>query len=139
MEACLRVPRFYSITSWLVSLERVFPVGFNAYITVQPFRLFRYLDEEAFRFKFEEHGCTLRALNDPGDESPEGELTDCTLSPRPSPPIVPGEAFAPDELREACRTAGARARGAPTTPERPGFAPPPRCSPSGRAWIFRPG
>jgi DNA invertase Pin-like site-specific DNA recombinase len=26
--------------------------------------------------EFEEHGCSLRALNDRGDESPEGELMD---------------------------------------------------------------
>src|SRR5215217_7449408 len=29
--------------------------------------------------EFEEHGCKLRALNDRGDDSPEGELTDGIL------------------------------------------------------------
>ena len=32
-----------------------------------------------FRKEFEEHGCKLRALNDKGDDSPEGELTDGIL------------------------------------------------------------
>src|SRR5687767_6468309 len=31
------------------------------------------------RKEFEEHGCKIRALNDRGDESPEGELTDGIL------------------------------------------------------------
>src|SRR5215204_81671 len=31
------------------------------------------------RREFEEHGCELKALNDPGDGSPEGELTDGIL------------------------------------------------------------
>src|SRR5919206_1079377 len=32
-----------------------------------------------FRREFEEHGTKLRALNDRGDDSPEGELTDGVL------------------------------------------------------------
>src|SRR5215207_1766350 len=31
------------------------------------------------KMEFEEHGCSLRALNDRGDDSPEGELTDGIL------------------------------------------------------------
>jgi DNA invertase Pin-like site-specific DNA recombinase len=31
------------------------------------------------RREFEEHGCELRSLNDRGDDSPEGELTDGIL------------------------------------------------------------
>src|SRR5918911_1077857 len=31
------------------------------------------------RLEFEEHGCKIRALNDRGDGSPEGELTDGIL------------------------------------------------------------
>ncbi len=31
------------------------------------------------RWEFEERGCKLKALNDRGDESPEGELTDGIL------------------------------------------------------------
>src|ERR687886_2454375 len=31
------------------------------------------------RREFEEHGCKIRALNDRGDDSPEGELTDGIL------------------------------------------------------------
>jgi site-specific DNA recombinase len=31
------------------------------------------------RMEFEEHGCKLKALNDRGDDSPEGELTDGIL------------------------------------------------------------
>jgi len=31
------------------------------------------------RKEFEEHGCKIRALNDRGDDSPEGELTDGIL------------------------------------------------------------
>src|SRR5215207_5912639 len=31
------------------------------------------------KMEFEEHGCSLRALNDQGDNSPEGELTDGIL------------------------------------------------------------
>src|SRR5918994_762060 len=43
----------------------------------------RFAREPAYlyllRKEFEEHGCSLRALNDRGDESPEGELTDGIL------------------------------------------------------------
>src|SRR5919205_913952 len=31
---------------------------------------------EALKEEFEEHGCKIRALNDHGDDSPEGELMD---------------------------------------------------------------
>jgi site-specific DNA recombinase len=40
----------------------------------------RFAREPAYHYlvrrEFEEYGCTMRALNDRGDESPEGELTD---------------------------------------------------------------
>ena len=43
----------------------------------------RFAREPAFHYllkrEFEEHGCKLRALNDQGDDSPEGELTDGVL------------------------------------------------------------
>src|SRR4028118_1946088 len=43
----------------------------------------RFAREPAYlyllRKEFEEHGCKLRALNDRGDDSPEGELTDGIL------------------------------------------------------------
>jgi site-specific DNA recombinase len=43
----------------------------------------RFAREPAYlyllRKEFEEHGCKIRALNDRGDESPEGELTDGIL------------------------------------------------------------
>ena len=43
----------------------------------------RFAREPAYHYllrrEFEEHGCSLRALNDRGDESPEGELTDGIL------------------------------------------------------------
>src|ERR671917_1606278 len=43
----------------------------------------RYAREPAYhhllRREFEEHGCKIRALNDRGDDSPEGELTDGIL------------------------------------------------------------
>src|SRR5919202_6326896 len=43
----------------------------------------RFAREPAYHYllrkEFEEHGATLRALNDRGDESPEGELTDGIL------------------------------------------------------------
>src|SRR5919206_2404961 len=43
----------------------------------------RFAREPAYHYllrrEFEEHGCRLRALNDRGDESPEGELTDGIL------------------------------------------------------------
>ena len=43
----------------------------------------RFAREPAYHYllrrEFEEHGCKLRALNDRGDESPEGELTDGIL------------------------------------------------------------
>ena len=43
----------------------------------------RFSREPAYHYllrrEFEEHGCKLRALNDRGDESPEGELTDGIL------------------------------------------------------------
>jgi len=43
----------------------------------------RFAREPAYlyllRQEFAEYGCTLRALNDRGDESPEGELTDGIL------------------------------------------------------------
>ncbi len=43
----------------------------------------RFAREPAYlyplRKEFEEHGCKLRALNDLGDDSPEGELTDSIL------------------------------------------------------------
>src|SRR5918993_4508007 len=40
----------------------------------------RFAREPAYHFllkkEFEEHGCSLRALNDRGDDTPEGELMD---------------------------------------------------------------
>ncbi|PLS85969.1 MAG: hypothetical protein CYG60_09715, partial [Actinobacteria bacterium] len=43
----------------------------------------RFAREPAYHYllkrEFEEHGCKLKALNDHGDESPEGELTDGIL------------------------------------------------------------
>jgi site-specific DNA recombinase len=43
----------------------------------------RFAREPAYHYllkrEFEEHGCVLRSLNDRGDESPEGELTDGIL------------------------------------------------------------
>jgi site-specific DNA recombinase len=43
----------------------------------------RFSREPAYTYllkrEFEEHGCKIRALNDRGDESPEGELTDGIL------------------------------------------------------------
>jgi site-specific DNA recombinase len=43
----------------------------------------RFAREPAYHYllrrEFEEHGCKLRALNDQGDGSPEGELTDGIL------------------------------------------------------------
>ena len=43
----------------------------------------RFAREPAYHYllrrEFEEHGCSLRALNDRGDDSPEGELTDGIL------------------------------------------------------------
>jgi site-specific DNA recombinase len=43
----------------------------------------RFAREPAYHYllrrEFEEHGCKLRALNDRGDDSPEGELTDGIL------------------------------------------------------------
>src|SRR5215211_4956790 len=43
----------------------------------------RFAREPAYlyllRREFEEHGCRLKALNDRGDDSPEGELTDGIL------------------------------------------------------------
>src|SRR5919202_2201113 len=43
----------------------------------------RFAREPAYHYllkrEFEEHGCTLRALNDRGGESPEGQLTDGIL------------------------------------------------------------
>ena len=43
----------------------------------------RFAREPAYHYllrrEFEEHGCRLKALNDRGDESPEGELTDGIL------------------------------------------------------------
>ena len=43
----------------------------------------RFAREPAYHYllkrEFEEHGCRLRALNDRGDDSPEGELTDGIL------------------------------------------------------------
>src|SRR5215207_6294115 len=43
----------------------------------------RFAREPAYHYllkrEFEEHGCKIRALNDRGDESPEGELTDGIL------------------------------------------------------------
>jgi site-specific DNA recombinase len=43
----------------------------------------RIVREPAYHYvlrkEFEEHGCKIRALNDRGDESPEGELTDGIL------------------------------------------------------------
>jgi len=43
----------------------------------------RFAREPAYHYllrrEFEEHGCKMRALNDRGDESPEGELTDGIL------------------------------------------------------------
>jgi DNA invertase Pin-like site-specific DNA recombinase len=43
----------------------------------------RFAREPAYHYllrrEFEEHGCVLRALNDCGDDSPEGELTDGIL------------------------------------------------------------
>ena len=43
----------------------------------------RFAREPAYHYllrrEFEEHGCELRALNDPGDDTPEGELTDSIL------------------------------------------------------------
>src|SRR5215208_2393258 len=43
----------------------------------------RFAREPAYHYllkrEFEEHGCTIRALNDRGDDSPEGELTDGIL------------------------------------------------------------
>src|SRR5215212_5159006 len=43
----------------------------------------RFSREPAYHYllqrEFEEHSCKLRALNDRGDNSPEGELTDGTL------------------------------------------------------------
>src|SRR3712207_2209159 len=43
----------------------------------------RFARESAYHYllrrEFEEHGCKIRALNDRGDESPEGELTDGIL------------------------------------------------------------
>ncbi len=43
----------------------------------------RFAREPAYHYllrrEFEEHGCVLRALNDRGDDSPEGELTDGIL------------------------------------------------------------
>jgi site-specific DNA recombinase len=43
----------------------------------------RFAREPAYHYllrkEFEEHGCKIRALNDRGDESPEGELTDGVL------------------------------------------------------------
>src|SRR5918999_4549965 len=43
----------------------------------------RFAREPAYHYllkrEFEEHGCALRALNDRGDDSPEGELTEGIL------------------------------------------------------------
>ena len=43
----------------------------------------RFAREPAYHYllrrEFEEHGCKLKALNDRGDDSPEGELTDGIL------------------------------------------------------------
>src|SRR5215218_4680550 len=43
----------------------------------------RFAREPAYHYllrrEFEEHGCKMRALNDSGDDSPEGELTDGIL------------------------------------------------------------
>src|SRR5215217_6543578 len=43
----------------------------------------RFAREPAYHYllrrEFEEHGCKLRALNDRGDDSPEGQLTDGIL------------------------------------------------------------
>jgi site-specific DNA recombinase len=43
----------------------------------------RFAHEPAYHYilrqEFEEHGTKISALNDRGDESPEGELTDCIL------------------------------------------------------------
>jgi site-specific DNA recombinase len=43
----------------------------------------RFAREPAYHYllrrEFEEHGCNIRALNDCGDDSPEGELTDGVL------------------------------------------------------------
>src|ERR687883_1267071 len=43
----------------------------------------RFAREPAYTYllrrEFEEHGCALRALNDRGDDSPEGQLTDGIL------------------------------------------------------------
>jgi site-specific DNA recombinase len=43
----------------------------------------RFAREPAYHYllrrEFEEHGCKIRALNDRGDDSPEGELTDGIL------------------------------------------------------------
>ena len=43
----------------------------------------RFAREPAYHYllkrEFEEHGCKLKALNDRGDETPEGELTDGIL------------------------------------------------------------
>src|SRR5215218_6853098 len=43
----------------------------------------RFAREPAYHYllkrEFEEHGCKIHALNDRGDESPEGELTDGIL------------------------------------------------------------
>src|SRR5215216_1682964 len=43
----------------------------------------RFAREPAYHYllkkEFEEHGCKIRSLNDRGDESPEGELTDGIL------------------------------------------------------------
>lgn len=43
----------------------------------------RFIREPAYRYllckEFEEHGCKIRALNDRGDDSPEGKLTDGIL------------------------------------------------------------
>ena len=43
----------------------------------------RFVREPAYHYllgrEFEEHGCRLKALNDRGDETPEGELTDGIL------------------------------------------------------------
>src|ERR671910_784719 len=43
----------------------------------------RFAREPAYHYllrrEFEEHGTKIRAMNDRGDDSPEGELTDCIL------------------------------------------------------------
>jgi DNA invertase Pin-like site-specific DNA recombinase len=44
----------------------------------------RFAREPAYHYllkkEFEEHGCRLKALNDRGDDSPEGELTEGVVS-----------------------------------------------------------